>query len=109
LLDHAERKETTSNYSIKTFPDDHTICFSSESPVGLTIPSSSAKVPFCNIGLTCEEVIEAIYLGEGRFDISIGGDDPGTPADPQRASVDSIAHRRSRFVIVNITDHVRNA
>jgi hypothetical protein len=109
LLDHAERKEPSTNYSTKSFPDEHTICITSEIPVAPTIPSSSSAVPpICNIGLTTEEVVEAIFLGQGRFDISIGGDDPSAPAGVQQASGNSIAHRRSRFIIIDIADHVCN-
>jgi hypothetical protein len=109
LLDHAERNETDANHSVKTFPDEHTICISSEAPIPPMTSISGKTVSFCNIGLTCEEVIEAIYLGEGRFDVSIGGDDSVTQVGPEQASVNTIAHRRSRFIIVNIADHVCNA
>jgi hypothetical protein len=108
LLDHAERKETGVNFSTTTFPDEHTICITAEVPITPTIHSSSTIVPFCNIGLTMEEVVESMFLGHGRFDISIGGDDPGAPAGLQQASGNSIAHRRSRFTIIDIADHVRN-
>ena len=107
LLDHAQRKETNVNYSSKSFPDDHTICITAETPITPTIASSSTAVPYCNIGLTTEEIVESVFLGHGRFDISIQGDDTGAPADVQQTSGDSIAHRRSRFTILSIADYVR--
>jgi hypothetical protein len=106
LLDHAERKESSTNDSTKTFPDEQTVCITSESPVVPMTSGLSSAVPFCNIGLTTEEVVEAIFLGQGRFDISIAGDDPGAPAGLNQTSGSSIAHRRSRFVIIDIADHV---
>jgi hypothetical protein len=106
LLDHAERKDSSTNYSTKSFPDEHTICITSESPVVSMTSGLSTAVSFCNIGLTTEEVVEAIFLGHGRFDISIAGDDPGAPSGLHQSSGSSIAHRRSRFVIIDIADHV---
>jgi hypothetical protein len=72
------------------------------------VSGSSPVIAFCNIGLVTEEVIEAVFLGQGRFDISIGGDDVGAPVDPKQTSGSVVAHRRNRFIIVDIADYVRN-
>ncbi|KAF1833791.1 hypothetical protein BDW02DRAFT_551737 [Decorospora gaudefroyi] len=106
LLDHAERRELSSGYSTKTnFPEENTICITSESAVAPMTTGSSPSEPFCNVGLVTEEVVEAIFLGQGRFDISIGGDDPGAPLGLSQKTGNAISQRRSRFIIVDIADH----
>jgi hypothetical protein len=107
LLDHAERKGPSTSQSKKSFPDEHTICFTSDGPVAPIISSgSNPTIPYCNIALVTEEVVEAIFLGQGRFDVSIGGDDSSGQNGPTAVTEGSIAERRRRFVIVDIADHV---
>ena len=105
LLDHAERKEPNHNYSTKSFPSENTILIAAEEPaMDLTREVNSTNV-YCNVGLITEEVVETMFLGQARFDVSLGGEDaPGVPVDQSSSS--AIAMRRARFIMVDIADYV---
>ncbi|KAJ4373931.1 hypothetical protein N0V83_002670 [Neocucurbitaria cava] len=103
LLDHAERKEPSETDTKKTFPGENTICITSGLPALDLSRGMSSSAPFCNIALVTEEVIETMFLGQGRFDVSLTGDDvPGALISP--SSNKEIARRRTRFLIVDIAD-----
>ena len=106
LLDHAERKEPSHNYSVKTFPEEHTVSLTAQEPaLDMSRDLNSANL-FCNVGLITEEVVETMFLGQARFDVSLGGEDaPGVPVDQSSSS--AIARRRARFIMVDIADYVR--
>lgn len=104
LLDHAGRKDPSHNYSLKTFPREHTICITADAPTtDFTRSLSTAKL-YCNVGLITEEVVETMFLGQARYDVSLGGEEiPGRPVD--RSSSWTIARRRNRFIIEDIVDY----
>lgn len=108
LLDHAERKESAStNRSSKSFPKENTIRITSDLQVSPVLLGSSRATPFCNIGLVTEEVVETMFLGQTRFDVSLGGEDTtGKSYDPMSDA--TIPMRRSRFIIIDIADYVSN-
>ncbi|CAO2657602.1 Nn.00g037280.m01.CDS01 [Neocucurbitaria sp. VM-36] len=104
LLDHAERKDPGRNESKRTFPTETSIRITSELPALDLSQDLKSTAPFCNIGLVTEEVVETMFLGQGRFDVSISGDDvPGALINP--STHNEIARRRSRFLIVDIGDY----
>ncbi|KAF1841778.1 uncharacterized protein K460DRAFT_173295 [Cucurbitaria berberidis CBS 394.84] len=104
LLEHAERKEPSQNVSKRTFPAENTVCISSDVPALDLSHDSTVPTPVCNIGLVTEEVIETMFLGQGRYDVALaGGDVPGAPVNPSSKS--EIAHRRSRFIVIDIGDY----
>lgn len=110
LLDHAERKDPSHNYSMKTFPREHTVCITAETPVADVDAEVSRNINtsnlFCNVGLITEEVVETMFLGQARYDVSLGGEDsPGQSVGQSSSS--GIAQRRSRFIMVDIADYVR--
>lgn len=103
LLDHAERREPGQRYSTRSFPKQNTICIASVLPPIDLSPKQNSSTSFCNIGLVTEEVVETMFLGQGRFDVSLTGDEvPGNPVIPSSNS--EIARRRGRFIIVDIGD-----
>lgn len=105
LLDHAERKEPSHNYSTKSFPGEHTISLKAEIPAPEIARALNTTNLYCNVGLITEEVVETMFLGQARFDVSLGGEDiPGVPVDQSSSS--AIARRRSRFIMVDIADYV---
>ncbi|KAF1942205.1 hypothetical protein EJ02DRAFT_466031 [Clathrospora elynae] len=104
LLDHAERKDSH-NYSTKTFPAENTVRVTAEPPVVAQPRSAISTNQFCNVGLITEEVVETMFLGQARFDISLGGEDaPGVPHS-QSSSSCAVARRRGRFIMVDIADY----
>ncbi|KAF2856788.1 hypothetical protein T440DRAFT_512793 [Plenodomus tracheiphilus IPT5] len=104
LLDHAERKEPSHNYSVKSFPKEHTMCITADSPPSNIASNTDTANLYCNVGLITEEVVETMFLGQARYDVSLGGEEiPGRPVDQSSSSV--IARRRSRFIMVDIADY----
>ncbi|KAI8938103.1 hypothetical protein NX059_005772 [Plenodomus lindquistii] len=104
LLDHAERKDPTHSYIKKAFPQEDTVCITAARPTTNIISIPRMTSVYCNVGLVTEEVVETMFLGQARFDISLGGEDiPGQTINQSSSSV--IARRRSRFLIVDVGDY----
>lgn len=104
LLDHAERKEAFSNFSFKTYPDENTVCITSEPCPQYSSSTATLANQHCNLGLITEEVVETMFMGQSRFDTSLNGEDfVGAPVG--QLSSRRIARRRNRFVILDIGDY----
>ncbi len=103
LLDHAERKDSKQNYSIKTVPKENTVRITSSLPPSDPSSGVTLATRFCNVGLVTEEVVETMFLGEARFDVSLDGEDLVTSPE-QFASTRQITRRRNRFIILDIRD-----
>jgi len=106
LLDHAERREPSRNYSTKSVTGNNTICIASER-LALQTPTPSAKMPReskCNLGFVTEELVETMIIGQSPFDLAHdnnASEEPLFDQELRRAA----ARRRSRFLILDIGNH----
>jgi signal transduction histidine kinase len=104
LLDHAERPETSRNYASVTSYGETSISIASE-PLNPTVSSADVSaVSKCNVGFVTEEVVETMIIGEAPFNITVDANDDGSAAidDAERQQ---IAKKRSRFIILDISDY----
>ncbi|KAH8723063.1 hypothetical protein GQ44DRAFT_761306, partial [Phaeosphaeriaceae sp. PMI808] len=106
LLDHAESRESSRNYSTKTVSGDNKICITSERrsvPTPMTPHDNVSQVSKCNLGFATEELIETMSIGQSPFDLALDAAINGEPKvdqDMRRA----VPRRRSRFLILDIRD-----
>jgi signal transduction histidine kinase len=106
LLDHAERREPSRNYSSKTIPGDNSICIASER-LALQTPTPSGKTPQesrCNLGFVTEELVETMIIGQSPFDLAVDHNVSEDSSDDQRLA-QTASQRRSRFLILDIGDY----
>jgi hypothetical protein len=107
LLDHAERREPSGNYSSKTVFEENHISIASER-LGPAGPRDDAPdTSKCNVGLVTEEVVETMIIGQAPFNATLDATlDANISHDGSvEVSRQSIATRRSRFVILDIGDY----
>lgn len=106
LLDHAERREPSRNYSSKTLSGNNSICIASER-VALQTPTPGGKTlreSKCNLGFVTEELVETMIIGQSPFDLAHDNNVSEQPLFDQglrRAA----ARRRSRFLILDIGNY----
>jgi signal transduction histidine kinase len=104
LLDHAERPETRQNYSSTVSHGERSICISSERLNVQTLPSEASDKPKCNVGFVTEEVVETMIVGESPFDMTLETNNHEELGKDQSLN-HTIARRRSRFIILDISDY----
>ncbi|KAH7078197.1 hypothetical protein FB567DRAFT_129453 [Paraphoma chrysanthemicola] len=100
LLDHAERREPSRNYSSKTVIGENCICIASER-LALTTPQEKANdTSRCNLGFVTEEMVETMMIGQSPFDLANTSEEPSVDQECHRPTT----RRRSRFLILDIED-----
>ncbi|KAF2819940.1 hypothetical protein CC86DRAFT_361397 [Ophiobolus disseminans] len=105
LLDHAERRESSRNYSSKTVSADNCICITSERlALSTPIPSGTTRADTkCNVGFVTEELVETMIIGQSPFDLALGqNSSEGSLADHDMRTA---SQRRSRLLILDIGDY----
>jgi signal transduction histidine kinase len=105
LLDHAERPERSRNYASITSCTETSICIASEK-LNATTSSvvDSSAISKCNLGFITEEVVETMIIGEAPFNITADTNEDGS-CIMDDAARQEIAKKRSRFIILDISDH----
>jgi hypothetical protein len=104
LLDHAERPEPNRKYSSTVSHGRNSICITSEK-LGPLVPSiKTANNKKCNVGYVTEEVVETMIIGEAPYNMTVDSNvNKGTNVD--QTTRQAVASRRSRFVILDISDY----
>jgi signal transduction histidine kinase len=104
LLDHAERPEKGQNYASVTSYGENSISIASERlhPANSNVDSSA--VSKCNVGFITEEVVETMIIGEAPFNITVDSNEDGSAAMDEAMSQE-IAKKRSRFIILDVSDY----
>jgi signal transduction histidine kinase len=104
LLDHAERPEKGQNYASITSYGENSIYIASERlhPANSNVDSSA--VSKCNVGFITEEVVETMIIGEAPFNITVDANEDGSTAMDEAMSQE-IAKKRSRFIILDVSDY----
>jgi signal transduction histidine kinase len=104
LLDHAERPEKSRNYASITSYGENSICIASErlDPTSSSVDSSATSK--CNVGFITEEVVETMIIGEAPFNITVDANEEGI-AGIENTATQEIAQKRSRFIILDISDY----
>tara|TARA_R110002003_G_scaffold645_5_gene20948 strand:+ start:28169 stop:30385 length:2217 start_codon:yes stop_codon:yes gene_type:complete len=103
LLDHAEGRESSRNYSSKTVSGDSSICIASER-LALTTPQERTNDTRCNLGFVTEEMVETMMIGQSPFDLSLSSnasEEPSVDQECRRA----VPRRKTRFLILDIEDY----
>lgn len=105
LLDHAERREPSRNYSTKTVSGQNSISLASER-LSMATPTPGDKLrgeSKFNLGFVSEELVETMIIGQVPFDLAVGQHASADSAD--YGSSMTAAQRRSRFLILDIRDY----
>jgi signal transduction histidine kinase len=102
LLDHAERPESSRKHTATVTCRDSTISIDCERVSDVEIPEDLPEPPKCNVGFVTEEVVETMIVGEAPFNLETN-DEGETPAD--QMSRQAIAKKRSRFIILDISNY----
>ena len=98
LLDHAERREPSRNYSSKTVSSENSICITSER-LAVTTPTPGGRTrgdSKCNLGFVTEELVETMVIGQSPYDLAL---------DHNVSEERTAPRRRSRFLILDIGDY----
>jgi signal transduction histidine kinase len=103
LLDHAERPEARHNHNSTITRGDNSICISAEKVSMQALFADESDKPKCNVGFVTEEVVETMIVGEAPFDITLDTDEQEPALDHSRSQ--AIAKRRSRFIILDVSDY----
>ncbi|KAH3982718.1 hypothetical protein HBI64_006430 [Parastagonospora nodorum] len=104
LLDHAERPEPNRKYSSTISHSEHSICITSEQLGPVRQHDESSDTFKCNVGFVTEEVVETMIVGETPYGVTIESHTDEESVGDQSTRV-AIASKRSRFIILDITDY----
>jgi signal transduction histidine kinase len=104
LLDHAERPESSRKHTAIVTCGDSTISIACKKALIDELPEESSESSKCNVGFVTEEVVETMIIGEAPFNITLDANDDGDTSVDQ-TSRQAIAKKRSRFIILDISDY----
>jgi signal transduction histidine kinase len=104
LLDHAERPESIRHYSSTITHNDSNVSIACDKLSTESSPAERSESSKCNVGLVTEEVVETMIVGEAPFNFTLDANDDGDTSVDQTHR-QAIAKKRSRFIILDISDY----